>query len=389
MVQALATPEDINKAHYIHNKNTVLVGPVIVVFTLVSVLMLVVFCFTCGIICKIVNGDNNIVSFSWLIILGIIPLLVAATILRMAKKKDYAAENFELLYPVTYAISSKSVQVVFPEATSIVEWKEVTDAYDCATSIILASGTSVFVLPKRDFENAKQVNEVRKIVIEHSQKFTWCGEKRIDIEYLNRWKEAKTNEENLIEPLEQKSDESLFLVDAHIAEPEKAKIRLECKYDLKELRDAQWRFVTLKAVPLWSVLYVSYYAVFLRLWFLIYKMDPVENSLWFLLALPAGLANVLYLINKQMNTIPDFYARVYEAEILISNDYMKFKNAKVDLNLYWEGIGESYETPESYILRQNKTFLAIVIPKRNLTDEYKKIFVGNLLQRKIRLIKAN
>lgn len=383
IIQAEATAEEINKAYYLHRKETELVAPSLTIMIFSSFFAVIFFLFTAVWNIDFLGILSDLLHLFFILFSFAIPVLAVKLYLGYEKSKDFAAGTNALIIPVRYAINQEGVQIVVPTATSFSPWKDVSHAYDCATSIFFVCGGVVCVLPKRDFADAEQLKTVRQIMVDKVPIFRWCKEKRGPIEYLNRYeKSLEENEESETAPapLTPRADDSKLLVDVQLPEEDSARVVLHCEYAKDELIDTQWRFITKKAVIYQSILQLLFWGILATVIMRQQKLDFEQACLILLLFSPLAVGYVGYNLMSKRKWIADIYGGEYKAQIVITNQSVSFKTSTFEQVLNWEYFVDCFQSAEFFVLYTGGYL--ILIPKKLLDSQYKKLFVTNLLARK-------
>lgn len=96
-------------------------------------------------------------------------------LLRHLSESSYRKRpNFH--FPMMYVLYPTGIQVQFATGTGMIDWRQFSLALESAESFCLASNINdVFVLPKRCFASAEEVDAVRAILVANSRNFKKVG----------------------------------------------------------------------------------------------------------------------------------------------------------------------------------------------------------------------
>ncbi|MCW5821597.1 MAG: YcxB family protein [Cyanobacteria bacterium TGS_CYA1] len=383
IIRANATAKDINDAHYFHRSQTDMVAPGLLIFIFSSFFAVAFFVVTGLKKYPFLGAFEDIFHLICILISPAIPFLAIAIYQKIEKSRNFSKEHFLFLFPTTYVFGTDRVQVIAQDVTELYEWKDISRAYDAPASLIFTVGDVIFVIPKRDFSNYEQVKEVRQKLIDNIPEFSWVKGKRPKIEYFDSYQNEVST--GTVVPdlvlLDEAEKAQHFLVKARIEQSGIARLQLSYPLSAKQLSDSQWKFISCKKIAFVLALEFLFAGILCNV--LIRQRHHTIQEEWqfaaiYFVALSCFVAYQFFHFKKQLEDASedDFF------EITLTEDSVLIKRNKSELNLDWGLLTEVIELEENYCLIFGKIEYFLLISKASITDEFKKMFVENLLKRK-------
>lgn len=312
-----------------------------------------------------------------------IPFLAIYVYQRIERKRDFSKKNILFLQPVTFAISEKGLQFINDENTFFNEWSTFSHAYDAPQFLSLVQDNVVMVLPKRDFANQEQLDEVRKILRSKCPNYSYPKGKRPKIEFLDSQNIflQEHPESEALQAVEQSEDRTL-LVEPNLERDESAYFILSYKLTAKDLIDAHWKYVALKSVMFSMILLVLFGGILMSVVARQHNMSLQDAMPRFLTYAFVSICLFAYKLGAAKKALVKAFDRDMELEVSLSDQAIQIKNQTSDLKLVWEILQEVHQTEEFYILIFGSSKYLLMIPKATLDNNFKRIYVENLLKRK-------
>ncbi|MDX2108224.1 MAG: hypothetical protein SFY67_17645 [Candidatus Melainabacteria bacterium] len=383
IIRANATVKDINDAHYFHRSQTDMVAPGLLIFIFSSFFAVAFFVVTGLKKYPFLGAFEDTFHLICILISPAIPFLAIAIFQKIEKSRNFAKQNFLFLFPTIYVFGTDRVQVIAQDVTDVYEWKEISYAYDAPETLIFTVDDLVFVIPKRDFSNFEQVKEVRKKLIDNIPNFSWVKGKRPKIEYFDSYQNEVSTGTELPDfvLLDEAERAQHFLVNAKIEQSGIARLQLSYPLSAKQLSDSQWKFISCKKLAFVLALEFLFAGILCNV--LIRQRHHTIQDEWqfatvYFVVLSCFIAYQFFHFKKQLkdSSEDDFF------EITLTEDSVMIKRNKSELNLDWGLLTEVIELEDNYCLIFGKIEYFLLISKASITDEFKKMFVENLLKRK-------
>lgn len=368
IIQAEPTAKEINQANFEHRCNTLIAGPVIVLFSL-SIMAAMY-----GMISLNDTFDLNGTQAGVIFFIAIsIPFILSFLYIRSEWKRDHTGGVKPTV--IRYVFNDEGVQLIDEHGTSFIFWSDINNAYDCVLSLAFAVKFIVFVLPKRNFKNGDELKRTRQLMKDKIPKFTYGRGHRPDVIFENTYEKSG----NIISSGDKKR---MLAVEVSLDGPAAAKVILKCRYQPFELSEFQWRYVTKGVIMTRCRIYFIVYYLLARYCLSVYDLPFGIYDFFSGLAVAAGcLGYFQFEKARRFKTVPAFYGNRFRAVMEIGNDLVLVKTKGLQASVGWNEILEVHETTRFFILKSNVAIL-FIIPKRALNDEYKRTFVENLLRRK-------
>ncbi len=383
LVRAHARADDINEAFYLHRSQTDLVGPGLIIFIFSSFFAVAFFMVTALRKYPFLGPVEGLMHLICALISPAIPFIAIYVFQRFERKRNFSKANLLFLEPVTYAISEKGMQFINGETTFFDEWKAFSHAYDTPHLLFCVLGDTLMVLPKRDFADKEQVDQVRKILVANISQFSYTKGKRSKIDYLD-----SHNQYLLQNPAKSdfvaisKTDDSSMIVDANLNRAESANVTLDCRFTAMQLVEAHWKYVSFKSVAFASAISFLFGGILLCVMARQRHHSLQEEWPYFLTYLVFGVALIVYKFKSVKSGLRQAFAKDEVIEVSLSENEIHVKSHSGDLKLIWQLLYEFHETSELYCLIFGSSKYLLLIPKAALDDSFKKMYVENLLKRK-------
>lgn len=374
IIQAEPTAKEVNQAIFEHRCQTLLMAPMVLIF----VLTVLTETYT---IYELRESDifdfiPANVRFSFFLIS---PLALAFLYFFYEKNKDFTGG----ITPrsIKYLFTKKGVQIIDAQGTSFTKWKDITNGYDCLDSLAFVINQAVFVIPKRNFKDGEQLKNTRNLMKERLARFSYALGKRKTVSFENTYEKniSINGADALVENHERKS---LLPIDVPLPGPEAAKVLLRCRYMGAEISEFLWRYVTRARCIFRSVSFFCIYSLIAHYSF--WSAFSLPREYEWLAPIVIGLscfAFYQFQKSKRFKSIQACYGGRLSAVIEIGNDRVLFKTKALKASIAWSDISEIHETTRYFVLKTPDNLL-IIIPKLALNDQYKQMFVTNLLRRK-------
>lgn len=374
IIQAEPTVKEVNQAYFEHRYNTILTGTVVVVFvlTLISALYGTVS------LCAALQITGPLVNYLLLASL-IVPIMSSVGFVKLERNIDVTGGEEPLT--VQYVFNEKGVQLADERDTFFIPWSDIERAYDCVNSLAFAVKSVVFVLPKRNFKDGKELKKTRQLLKDKIANFTYARGNRPDVLFENTFENSGATIFGAQEGSDGASN-SVQSVESSLASPRGAKVKLSCVYYSSELSEFQWRYVNRQHAIIRMMIrcLITYLLLRFSLWICDIAFG-IPDLLVLLVVALGGFGYFQFLKLQRFLTIPAIYGGRLNAYFEVGNDLVLFRMKGLKDSISWNDITEIHETTRFFILKTRKILL-LIIPKRALKNEYKNIFVTNLLRRK-------